>query len=250
MNIKKMILVIILTLIISIKIIKRKYSNPYKCIMLFGKKGSGKTCYMVNYMLKYLKKGWNVYTDCDVNIPGVRRIDPLHLSQYKPEENSVICIDEAGLVFNNRNFKAFNDGLTEFVKLQRHMRTIVILGSQSFDVDKKWRDCTDSLILQSNILNIISLSRPIARKVSLTDPTYTGKSEIVDAYKFTSLLTWKLYFMPKYFKYFNSFSAPERPLLPYTEVEYDMNNNKARNRRTFLKSCDKRLRNVIKKLKL
>lgn len=198
--------------------IKRRFSSPWRLIMVFGKKGSGKSCYMVHEMLRHLKKGWIVYTDLAVNIPGIRLINALDLSKFKPEANSLVCLDEAGLTFNNRNYKTFSDGMTEYVKLQRHFKVKMLINSQSFDVDKKLRDCTDSLILQSNILNIISVSRPILRSVTLVEPSAEGESRIADRLVFDKIWRWRFYFMPKYFKYFDSYSVPDRELIPYQEV--------------------------------
>lgn len=202
-----------------------KYTNPYKLIFVFGKKGSGKSCYLVHEMLKHLKKGWTVYTDLPVTIPGIRVINAHDLTEFTPVSNSLICLDEVGLTWNNRNWKDFNQGLTEFIKLQRHFKVKLIINSQSFDVDKKVRDCTDSMILQSNIGNIVSVSRPIVRRITLTDPNFTNESKIVDALQFMppiSLLpfpriNWHFYIMPRYFKYFDSFVCPSRGAIPYRD---------------------------------
>ena len=84
------------------------------------------------------------------------------------------------------------------------------MNSQSFDVDKKIRDVTDSMILQTAIGNVFTLSRPIRRSVALVEATAQADSRIADNLKFEPLHRWRLYFMPKYFKYVESFNAPER----------------------------------------
>lgn len=43
----------------------RKYLNPYKLYLVFGKKGSGKSTYLVKLARKHLKKGWIVYTNME-----------------------------------------------------------------------------------------------------------------------------------------------------------------------------------------
>lgn len=211
-----------LCIVVSVLIIiKKRFSSPFKLIMVFGKKGSGKSCFMVHEMLRHLKRGWIVYTDLPVNIKGVRLINALDLSTFKPEANSLVCLDEAGLTFNNRNYKTFSDGMTEYVKLQRHFKVKMIINSQSFDVDKKLRDCTDSLILQSNILNVISISRPILRSVTLVEPSAEGESRIADRLVFDKIWHWRIYLMPKYFKFFDSFAVPDRDLIPFVEMGVD-----------------------------
>ena len=198
--------------------LKKKYNNPFKLIFVFGKKGSGKSCLLVHEIIKHQKKGWIVYSDMPVNISGVRLINADDLKEFKPCENSLVVLDEVGLTWNNRNFKSFADGLTEYIKLQRHFKVKMIINSQSFDVDKKVRDCTDSMILQSNLLNCISISRPIIRTVTLTEPTSEAESRIADSLKFAKIWNWKFYWMPKYFKYFDSHSVPFREEIPYTEL--------------------------------
>lgn len=212
------IFVTILVFVISFVLYSKKYNNPYKNIFIFGKKGSGKSTLMVHEILKHQKKGWICYTDLDVNIPGVRRFNPSDLAKCTPEENSFVCIDEAGIIFDNRNFKNFDQGYTLWFKLQRHYKCKVMLNSQTFDIDKKIRDVTDSMILQSNIGNIISISRPIVMRTHLVESTAESDSRIAEDLEFDKIWRWKIYFMPKYFKYFSSFDAPKRPPISYTGV--------------------------------
>ena len=66
--------------------LSRKYNNPHKLIFIFGKKGSGKSTYMVQLMLRHLKLGWTVYTNMyDVCIPGVRFMDTASLKTCVPD---------------------------------------------------------------------------------------------------------------------------------------------------------------------
>ena len=210
---------VLLGLISFVLVYSSKYNNPYKLIFIFGKKGSGKSTYMVRCMLKDLKKGWNVYTDIqDCVVPGVRIINGADLNKFVPEANSSIYLDEVGIGFDNRNFKNFDSGLRDFFKLQRKYKCKVVMNSQSFDVDKKIRDVTDSMILQSSFLNMFTVSRPIIRKVALVEASSSGDSRIADNLKFDSIFTWRIYYMPAYFKYFESFKAHERPPITYRQI--------------------------------
>lgn len=201
----------------------KKYDNPYKTTFIFGKKGAGKSCLMVYYMLKYLKRGWTVYTDIqDIRIPGVRIIASSDLSKFRPAEGSAIFLDEVGISMDNRNFKSFPPGLRDFFKYVRKMKCTVFLNSQAFDVDKKVRDTTDRMILQVSILNCISLSRPIRRSITLTEPTSEAESRIADKLSFAGIFAWRFFWMPKYFKYFDSFEMPPRSLIPYRLPEHEM----------------------------
>jgi hypothetical protein len=201
----------------------RRYNNPYRLIFIFGKKGAGKSLYMVKQMMKYLKKGWTVYTDIvNCNLPGVRIMNAMDLSEFAPVENSAIFLDEAGILFDNRNFKNFNSGLRDFFKLQRKYKCRVFLNSQSFDIDKKIRDVTDHMGLIVSVGNVFSIYRPIRRSITLTQPSAEAESRIADKLSFESLFKWQITYLPKYFKYFDSFAAPERPPLPFNEIVADL----------------------------
>lgn len=207
----------------------RRYNNPYRLIFIFGKKGAGKSLYMVKQMMKYLKKGWTVYTDIvNCNLPGVRIMNAMDLSVFAPDENSAIFLDEAGILFDNRNFKNFNSGLRDFFKLQRKYKCRVFLNSQSFDIDKKIRDVTDHMGLIVSVGNVFSIYRPIRRSITLTQPSAEAESRIADKLSFESLFKWQITYLPKYFKYFDSFAAPERPPLPFNEIVADLTDRNVR----------------------
>lgn len=202
--------------------LNRKYSNPYKLTFVFGKKGSGKSCFMVRQMHRYLRKGWNVYTDMsDVKIPGVRLISVGSLSDFKPEPHSLVCLDEVGISMDNRSYKSFPPGLRDFFKYVRKMQVVVIMNSQAFDVDKKVRDTTDHMLLLQSIGSLFCVARPIHRTITLTAPSAESESRIADLLRFGWIFSWKIYYMPAYFRYFDSKSMPPREDVPYTVVESD-----------------------------
>lgn len=212
-------ILVVFGLVVCFNLYSRKFANPYKLIFIFGKKGAGKSTLMVRGMLHDLKNGWHVYTDIqDCVVPGVRIINGSDLAEFVPEEHSAIYLDEVGISFDNRSYKSFPPGLRDFFKLQRKYKCKVVMNSQSFDVDKKIRDVTDGMILQTAIGNVFTLSRPIRRSVTLCEATAQADSRIADNLKFESILNWKLYFMPKYFKYFESFKAPDRPAIKFREI--------------------------------
>ena len=80
----------------------RKYKNPYKLFMVFGKKGSGKSSYLVRQAIRYQKKGYIVYTNMsDCCLQDIRIIDPDRIGDFVPVANSVLLLDEV----KKRNFK-------------------------------------------------------------------------------------------------------------------------------------------------
>lgn len=200
----------------------RKFRTPYTLTMIFGKKGSGKTTYLVQQGLKYQKRGYHVYTNIDsVRCPGFLAFDPRMLGSHVPPQKSVILLDEAGIVYDNRNFSKFTAETRDFFKLQRHYRCVVFLASQSYDVDKKLRDLTDRMILVQSFLPGLSLCRPIRRKIVLTESTSMGESRIADNLKFCSVLSWRLLRISRYTRYFDSFTAPTRPELVGVQIDYE-----------------------------
>ena len=91
----KLIILVILYFIFVHPFIFRKYRNPYKLYMIFGKKGSGKSSYLCKLALQYRKKGYNVYTNMlDCAIDNVRIIDADDLGEFVPEQKSVVLLKE------------------------------------------------------------------------------------------------------------------------------------------------------------
>lgn len=190
-----------------------KYRNPYKLYMVFGKKGSGKTTLMTKLALKAQKKGWQVY--CDREIPGCYLFRTADFGRIRFPDNSLILIDEVGLVWDNRNYKNFPEHVKTYFKYQRQYRNTVYLFSQSFDVDKKIRDLTDHLYIVSNLFNCFSVARRVTKKITIVhaDRSSQGESKIADDYNIDSLLlapfgSVRITYIPKYVKYFKSFDPP------------------------------------------
>lgn len=194
----------------------KKYKNPYILTFIFGKKGAGKSCYMVREMLKLQKKGWIIYTDMpDIKIPDVRIINHKDLASFRPVEHSALFLDEVGISMDNRDYKSFPPGLRDFFKYLRKMKCRCYMNSQAYDVDKKVRDTVDKMILQTSILGVFSVSRPIIRSITLTDATGLADSRIADSLRFGNIFSFRIYYMPRYFKYFNSLEMPKRDIISY-----------------------------------
>lgn len=235
---KKLFYILILLYIIFIILVK-KYNNPYKLYYLFGKKGSGKSTYMIKLMIKYLKRGWDVYTDMpDVNILGVRIINAKDLEHFTPAKHSALFLDEIGLTWDNRKFKSFPDGVNEWFKFQRKYNIVCYQNSQQFDVDIKIRALIDKMYLCQSIGGIITLIRPISRTITLTAPSAESESRIADLLKFDKFWHWKVVWLPRYFKYFNSFSAPPREIIPYRIIQDGIKVVHGKNLRKILRELD------------
>lgn len=201
------------------------YRNPYRLIMVFGKKGSGKTTMIVKLTQKYLKRGIKVYST--VPVPGAYLFDVSRIGFADFDPESVIFIDEVGMIWDNRNFKNFRTEVRDYFKLQRHYRHTVYLFSQSFDVDLKLRNLTDSMYLTKTYFNVISIARRINRSLTIVHPSGEGESRIADDLDFAPLLAFwtfpiRVTWVPAWTRYFDSFEAPalgpqECALCPYPD---------------------------------
>ena len=100
----------------------RKYKNPYKLFMVFGKKGSGKSSYLIRKAIEYQKRGYIVYTNMqDCCLDGVRIINPDQLGDFVPVADSCLLLDEVGMLYDNRNYRNFRPAVRDFFKLQRQL---------------------------------------------------------------------------------------------------------------------------------
>lgn len=200
-----------------------KIKDKYGLRMIVGQLGSGKSTIICALILKYMKKGWTIYADFETNIPGVRKYDPKNLDRFLPPRDSVLFIDEASLVFFSRNFATFNR-YTEFFALCRHAGCRVYLSSQSFDVDLYIRNRCAHLYLIRRF-GALSVMRRIAKvqtclsAESLSNTQDVKQSGLIDGYKYAGFFAKDgihFYWLPKYWKWHDSFYLPDRPELPYS----------------------------------
>lgn len=199
----------------------RRMSTPYRLYMVFGRKGSGKSTYMQKLAYQYYKKGYKVFSNADIQFAS--KIDISLLGHFVAPEKSVLFIDEVGMIWDNRNFKAFRTDVRDYFKLQRHYRNIVYLFSQTFDVDVKLRVLTDAMYLITRPLPPLTCIRKIKRTIVLVQPTPDAEGRIADSLEFVpwwlsifGAKTIQFLWLPKWIKMFDSFQRPELPLFPYS----------------------------------
>lgn len=195
-----------------------QYRNPYKLIMVFGKKGSGKTTFLAKKSYQYLKKGRPVYTT--EYIPGTIHFDVDKIGYMTFPENAVLMIDEVGMIWDNRNFKTFKPEVRDYFKYQRHEKHTVFLFSQTFDVDVKLRNLTDAMYLCTCHFGWLSIARKIKRSIVLVQPMGDSESRIADNLEFEPWL-WSLFgagtiiftFIPRWTCLFNSHEKLGLPMV-------------------------------------
>jgi len=202
----------------------RRYLNPYKLYFIFGVKGAGKTTYETKLACKYLKKGWNVYTDLpELYVPGIRFFPHDDLGEFVPEEHSLLILGEAGLKFDNRNFKSFKPSLRDFFAFQRKYKVVCYMDSQTFDVDKKIRDRTDGMFLQVNLLRVFSVGKRIKKKITLVEASSQGESRIAENLVFAPFYTWTFTYIPRWAGKFDTNAViDQKPYLKYRVVGEDL----------------------------
>lgn len=199
--------------------LRKKYYNPHTLTYIFGLKGAGKSTFMAYLMLRDIKNGWTVYTNMsDCKIPGVRIFDSKDLKSCYPPPHSSIYIDEAGLVWDNRKYASFSDGYVEYFKYQRKVKNKVTMNSQALDVDKKIRDLIDYMYLMTSVLGCIGVARPLRRTIKPLEATGNSESRLAMNIEFEGLTKFRFLWLPKYWKWFDSFNCPPRPQIPYKAI--------------------------------
>lgn len=227
--------------------------NPYKFRLYIGKKGSGKTTKMTQLALRYIgsyhtyyeadgnvlvkvkknKKGkprilakykrhkitkkWNIYSNVELNLPGIRIIDMNELGEFVPESPAILFIDEINLIWDNRNFKNFKASTQEFFRLSRQYRCKIYGFSQTFDTDKKLRQLADEIWLCRSF-GLWTLIRKVDKRVTIKESALDADSQVVDDLHFAPwFIPGNVEFLSlrKYRGYFKSYNPPDRPKIPY-----------------------------------
>lgn len=203
----KIIIICLVIVYLYFYLISLNYRNPYKLVMIFGKKGSGKNTLLTKLSIKYNKLGYHVFSDS--RIFGTYKLSTDWIGKYDFPQNSVIMIEEAGINWSNRDFKTFPKEVVKFFKLQRHQKIIVYLASQSFDVDKKLRDLCDEMYLCTNIMGIFSIAKKINKRIAIHNASEdnNGESFLTETYSFDFPWNWKYTYIPRWIPFFNSFSV-------------------------------------------
>ena len=119
-----------------------------------------------------------------------------------------VIIDEAGIEYNNRDFKEFSKKQLYFYKFHRHYELAVDIFSQGYDdMDKKIRTLAQKLyVVKRTLLPWFICRKEIKKRVGINDMS----KEIIDEYYFVPFTT-KLIFAPAVWKMFNTISRDPLP---------------------------------------
>ena len=208
--------------------------HPHVLNVYFGVPGSGKTTFaahltkwalheniiirlcrkydnfITRFILKtpYLKRRIDVYSN--VPITGAYQLDAKNdIGNYMIEDAKII-IDEAGIEYNNRNYKSFPQDAIYFYKYHRHYQTSVDVFSQSFeDMDVTLRRLAQNFyVVRKSLVPFCVVARRIRRKVGVDEQT----KQIADLYSMgVPVFDTKRIFSPPLWKMFNSYSRKDLP---------------------------------------
>ena len=190
--------------------------HPHVLNVYFGVPGSGKTtfaAYLTKWALhenalirfcrryenaltkmilnsKYLKRRIDVYSN--VPITGAYRLDAkVDIGNFMIE-NAKVIIDEAGIEYNNRNYKSFPQEAVYFYKYHRHYKVSVDVFSQSYeDMDVTLRRLAQNFYVVRRSLVPFCIADLYAMGMPVLDT--------------------KRIFSPPLWKLFNSYSRKELP---------------------------------------
>ena len=156
---------------------------------------------------------------CNFPISGTYKLDFDNLGVYDFSD-SLIIIDEIMLLCDSRDWKNFRQDLRNFLALHGHYRCDIVYCSQGYqDTDLRIRNLTERMfyIEKSGSFTVV---RPIDKGWSIDE-------QIREGYKLAPALGCTWIWRKKYYRFFDSFAAPELPenpsvlwddicLIPYT----------------------------------
>lgn len=240
----KILFIICLSLILFIVLFDKltsQYKNEYPLILCFGKKGCGKSTYLTKLALSYIKRGYVVYST--EKIAGTILFNPKLIGQFNFPPESIVLIDEASTVFNNRDWKNFGLDKIAWFKLQRHNRVTIYLFSQVYnDIDLTLRNLVDELWLCKKFFRIFAVRRRIIKRITVgssggTDQNGNQNTGIIEDYKFDSILygSFKFTFIPRYVGFFDSFTLPDKSDFAGKPIPFTDEQKKLLNTSYFIK---------------
>jgi hypothetical protein len=178
--------------------------------LFMGKAGSGKSTYMASVVCKSQKKCRPVYSN--THVLGALKIQHGDLGKYDINDCDIL-IDEAQMVYDSRDFKNFSEFNKYFFSHYRHHGVRIFIFSQSFeDLDVKIRRQARFLYIFQPFVKGLIMMQKVKMKFGVSE----DNREIVTLYK-TSIFGFRFHMGFLYWKYFDSYSRPNLPKLPYNE---------------------------------
>ncbi len=167
-------------------------------------------CRFTNWILngKNWKRPYPVWSN--VPISGTYQINAKKDLGVYMIQNGKLIIDEAGVEFNNRDYKSFPKPAIKFFKYHRHYGVSVDVFSQAFDdMDVTLRRLAQNFyVVRRSVIPWFVVTKLIRRKVGIDQTSH----QLVDAYSFGfPVLDTKWIFCPPLWRMFNSYDIEELP---------------------------------------
>lgn len=209
------ILIVIINVFVWYLYMGFKYpQSDIKLVIKYGFPGCGKTLDVCKEAVENIQKGRKVYSSIPINVDNVIQFDPHDFGHgYRFYGDCVVLIDEGGIIFNNRNWKQFQESI-EYSKLHRHDKARIIIYSQSpEDTDVTLRRLAQESWDMKKVFGYFSLQRRIICEntiVSATNEEGVTKGSYGMNQRYAGLLDFKIYFQPYWYGLSDTYEMPER----------------------------------------
>lgn len=205
----------------------------------FGAPGCGKSTLIAYFVQRIRKKALKKalkhkkfqyhYIFCNALVQDTNQFKVEQLDRFAFPAGSAVFVDEAGIDLNSRQTLSLPMGTIEYLKLHRHwLGTDLSFFSQSWDdidITVK-RLCVEVWHLKK--LGPFTLVRRVLKDSDVNDET----KKIEDVFKKQRLIkkflpppfgsfSFFIIYRPKYYKYFDSFSTPDRPYIKGIPITKD-----------------------------
>lgn len=159
----------------TVSYINRYCHNPYTLHLVVGSKGSGKSLYMSKVADEWLKNHrGEVFSNMGI---GNELKEKYWLETYPPD--SLILIDEIGVIHPDRGFKTFPFECAEWYKMSRKRRLTIVVSSQTMDVDKKIRMLCDKIFVCRKI-SFFCMMTPYRAAITMVENEDKGHDLVND----------------------------------------------------------------------
>lgn len=186
--------------------------------VFFGRPGVGKSTLCCK-LAKLASKSRPAYINFRNTVPHVHSCDTDGLGEWTFKKGSYVALDEAGIDFNNRAYKAMKQATIRWFKKHRHYKCDIDVFSQSWeDMDVTLRRLANELWYMMKI-GPFTLCRRVYKRVTVDKQT----EQIIDGYRMASVwwlllwpiqyltrdFKWTLTFRPFYYRYFDSWECDD-----------------------------------------